>query len=62
MRKLGIDEWIVRLLKVRYDDANSRVRVSGCFSDRFEVTIGVQEGSVLSLLVFATVMEALSSY
>ena len=59
MRKLGIDEWIVRLVKVMHDDANSRVRVNGCFSESFEVTIGVHQGSVLSSLLFAIVMEAL---
>ena len=48
MRKLGIDEWVVRLVKVMYDGANSRVRVNGCFSERFEVTVGVHQGTVLT--------------
>ena len=43
-----------------YDYANSRVRVNGCFNERFEVTIGVHQGSVLSPLFLAIVMEALS--
>ena len=60
MRKLGVVEWIVRLVKVMYDGANSRVRVNGCFSESFEVTVGVHQGSVLSPLLFAIVMEALS--
>ena len=60
MRKLGVDEWIVRLVKVMYDGANSRVRVNGCFSESFEVTVSVHQGSVLSPLLFAIVMEALS--
>ena len=60
MRKLGIDEWFVRLVKVMYDGANSRVRVNGCFTERFEVTVGVHQGSALSPLLFAIVMEALS--
>ena len=60
MRKLGIDEWIVRLVKVMYDGANARVKVNGCFSETFEETVGVYQGSVLSLLIFAIVMEALS--
>ena len=58
MRKLEIDGWIVSLVKVVYDSANSRIRVKSCFSERFEVTVGVHQGSVLSLLLFAIVMEA----
>ena len=60
MRKLGIDEWIVRLVKIMYDGANSRVRLNGCFSGKFEVTVGEHQGSVLSPLRFAIVMEAIS--
>ena len=43
-----------------YDGVNSRVRVNSCFSERFEGTVGVHQGSVLSLLLFGIVMEALS--
>ena len=60
MRKFEIDEWVVRLVNVMYDGANSRVRVSGCFSDRFEVTVGVHQGFVLSPLLFSFVIEAFS--
>ena len=60
IRKLGIDELIVWLVKIKYHGANSRVRVNNCFSERFEVTIGIHQGSVLSVLLFAIVMEAVS--
>ena len=60
MRKLGIDKWIVRLVQVMYDGANSGVRVKGCFSERFEVTVGVHQCSVSSPLPFAIVMEAVT--
>ena len=60
MRNLGIGEWIVRLAKVMYDGANSGARVNRCFSEWFEVTVGVQQGSVLSSLLFAILMEVFS--
>ena len=60
MRELGIDKWVVRLVKVIYHGANSRVRVNHCFSERFAVTVCVYQGSVLSLLLCTIVMEALS--
>ena len=41
MRKLGIDEWIVRLVKVMYDGAKAKVWLNGCFSDRFAVTVSI---------------------
>ena len=46
LRNLGTDEWIARLVKVMHDGPNARVRVNGCFSERFEVTVGVNQGSV----------------
>ena len=60
MSKLGIYELIARLMKAMYNVADLRARVNGCFNKRFEVTVGVHQGSVLSLLLFAIVMEALS--
>ena len=58
--KLEINEWIVRLVKVMYDGANSRVRANGCFSERFEVTVSVHQSFVLNLLLLVIMMEALS--
>ena len=60
MRKLGVDEWIVRLMKVMYDGANSRLRLNDYFGERFEVTVDVHQGSILTPLLFAIVIEALS--
>ena len=60
MRKLRVDEWIVRLMKVMYDCANSRLRLNDYFGERFEVTVDVHQGSILTPLLFAIVIEALS--
>ena len=60
MRKLGIDEWLVRLVQSMYTDVRSRVRVGNGYSEEFGVGVGVHQGSVLSPLLFIIVLEALS--
>ena len=46
LRKLGVEEWIVRLVQGMYANARSRVRVGKGFSKEFEVKVGVHQGSV----------------
>ena len=58
LRKLGAEEWIVRLVQGMY--ANARNRVGERYSEEFEVKVGVCQGSVLSPLLFIIVLEALS--
>ena len=60
VRKLGVEEWIVRLVQAMYNNACSRVRVGSEYSEEFEVGIRVHQGSVLSPLLFIIVLEALS--
>ena len=60
LRKLGVEEWIVRLVQGMYANARSRVRVGEGFSKEFEVKVGVHQGSVLSPLLVIFVLEALS--
>ena len=59
MRKLGIDEWLVRLVQSMYKDVRSRVREGDGYSEESGVGVGVHQGSVLSPLLFI-VLEALS--
>ena len=60
MRKVGVDEWIIRVVQAMYHNARSRVRVDNSFSDEFDVNVGVHQGTVLSPLLFIIVLEALS--
>ena len=64
LRKLGADEWIGPLVQGMYSNARSRVHVGEpclCwYSEEFEVKVGVHHGSVLSPLLFISVLEALS--
>ena len=60
MRKLGVDEWLVKIVQSMYTNARSRVRVNDSLSEEFSVKVGVHQGSVLSPLLFIMVLEALS--
>ena len=60
LRKLGVEEWIMRLVQGMYANARSRVPVGEGFSKEFVVKVGVHQGSVLSPLLFIIVLEALS--
>ena len=59
LRCLGVDDWIVSVIKAMYEDATT-VRVNGRESKAFSVRVGVHQGSVLSPLLFIIVLEALS--
>ena len=60
LRKLDVDEWIVRLVQGMYSNARRCVGVGEVYSEEFEVKVGVHQGSVLSPLLFIIVLEALS--
>ena len=60
LRCLGMDEWIVSVIKAMYEDATTTVRVNGRESKAFSVRVGVHQDSVLSPLLFIIVLEALS--
>jgi len=60
LRELGVDEWIVEVIKSMYEDATTAVRINGRVSGGFKVNVGVHQGSVLSPLLFVIVLEALS--
>ncbi len=63
LRKLGVEEWIVRGvtgLMAMYDEAWTVVRTEAGDSEGFEVRVGLHQGSVLSQLLFVLVMEAVT--
>ena len=60
LRKLGVEEWIVRLVQGMYANAWSCVHIGEGYSEEFEMKVGVHQGSVLSPLLFIIVLEALS--
>ena len=57
MRKRGIPEAMVRAVMSLYVGAKTRVRNGLELSEEFEVKVGVHQGSVLSPLVFAIVVD-----
>ena len=58
MRKLGVEEWLVRMVQVMYVGVKSMVKVGDGCSKEFGVDVGVHQGSVLSPLLFIIVIEA----
>ena len=60
LRYLGVDEWVVPVVRAMYEEARTKVRMNGRESNAFSVRVGVHQGSVLSPLVIIIVLGALS--
>ena len=52
--------WLIDQVMAVYEFNNSAVRVSNTVGNRYNVTVDVHQGSVLSPLLFVMVLEALS--
>ena len=61
LRKLGVDEWLIHTVMALYTEACPVVRTDAGLSESFEVKVGLHQGSVLSSLLFAAVMDVVSS-
>ena len=60
LRKRGVEEWMVNAVMVMYKSARTAVRTKQGRGKEFEVKVGVHQGSVLSPLLFVTVMDVLT--
>ena len=59
LRELIVDDWLIKIMSM-YNNARSLVRVNDKLGVEFEVKVGVHQGSVLSPILFAIVLEVLS--
>ena len=60
MRKKGLSEVMVQAVMGLYDGAKTRVRVGSAYSEKFKVIVDVSQGSVLSSLLFAIVVNVIT--
>src|SRR5213083_131660 len=52
LRHVGVEEWMVNVIKSLYEGVTTAVRRNGEESESFEVKVGVHQGSVLSPILF----------
>ena len=61
LRKLGVDECLIRTVMTLYTEVCTVVSTYAGLSEIFEVKVGLYQGSVLSSLLFVVVMDVVSS-
>ena len=61
LRKLGLDEWLTRIVMALYTEDCTIVRTNAGLSESLEVKVGLHQGTVLSSLLFSVVMNVVSS-
>ena len=61
LRTLGVDAWLIRTVMALYTEACTVARTDAGLSESFEVKVCFHQGSVLSSLLFAAVMDVVSS-
>ena len=61
LRKLCADEWLICTVMSLFTEACTVVRTDARLSESFEVMVGLHQGSVLSPLMFAGVVDVVSN-
>ena len=60
LRKLGLDEWLIRIVMALYTEACTVVRTNVGLGEKFDVKVGLHQGSVLTLRLFVVAMDVVS--
>src|SRR2546425_504876 len=60
LRHVGVEEWMVNVIKSMYDGVTTAVKRNGEESESFGVKVGEHQGSVLSPIFFNIVMQAIA--
>ena len=62
MRKKEATDVMVRFVMSLYEGAKTRVRVNSKLSEKFEIKVGMQRGSMLSPFCFALVVDVVTEF
>ena len=62
LRKKGLAEVLVHAVMSSYEGSRTKIRVGSGTSDEFGVRVGVHQGSVLSPLIFAIVVDVVTKH
>ena len=60
LRKKGLLEILMKAVMSLYENSKTKVKVGSEFSEEFSVAVGVHQGSVLSPLLFAIVVDVVT--
>src|SRR5437867_4177769 len=60
LRRDGVEEWLIKVIKSMYEGCTTSVRMNVEESENFEVKVGMHQGSVLSPILFNIVMQAIA--
>ena len=52
MRTVGVEEWVIHVVKAMHENAKSCVHLNSQFSDEFNTKVGVHPGAALHPLLF----------